>query len=90
MSHTSHREPCQHVHLSRNGVGDVSLCPDCGVVHVALQYMVLRFDRGAFEALAQLLGAAQQHIHQMRDGQPAEVEGRVLSIPGHPVKSALH
>lgn len=71
-------------------LGEISLCPDCGVVHVALQYMVLRFDRVAFESLAKLMGDAQQKAIQLLDAQAVEADTRVSKAAEYQVKSSLH
>ena len=65
MKHPSQTTPCQHVDIAHSDVGDVAVCPDCGVVHVSLQYFSMRFDLEAFRALAQMLGTAQTKIERL-------------------------
>ena len=54
---------CQHVELARNTIGNVQICPDCGVVHVSLQSMTVRLTPDAFEALAELTRQAYVRLH---------------------------
>ena len=73
MKHASQSAPCQHVGVARSNVGEVAICPDCGVVHVSLQYFSMRFDLEAFRALAKMLGAAQAKIERL--GQASQPNG---------------
>lgn len=40
------------------------MCPDCGVVHISLQYFSVRFDLDAFRVLTQMLNTAQARIER--------------------------
>lgn len=62
MKYTPQMATCQHVHVAQSQVGGVAICPDCGVVHISLQYLSMRFDLEAFQALAQMLASAQNRI----------------------------
>lgn len=57
----SHKD-CRCEHVASSPVGHVSLCPGCGQVHLTMQYMTVRFERGAFRALAAMIGEAQQRM----------------------------
>ena len=67
MKHNPQASSCQHVRLTHSQVGDVLMCPDCGVVHVFLRYFSVRFDLDAFQVLAQMLGKAQDKIQSLKD-----------------------
>ncbi len=63
MTHTIHADKvCQHIPMSQSAVGHVSLCPECRVVHISLQYFSIRFEIEAFEELAHMLSTAQQNL----------------------------
>lgn len=62
MKYTPQTAACQHLHVAHSHVGEVAICPDCGVVHIALQYFSMRFDLEAFQALAHMLASAQHRI----------------------------
>lgn len=62
--HDQAHAPCHHVRLAQSGVGEICYCPDCGVVHVALQYFTMRFELEAFKALQTMLSEAQHKITQ--------------------------
>jgi len=61
------------------------MCPDCGVVHISLQYFSVRFDLEAFRALAQMLGVAQARIERSAQTMSPLAEAPdVLSLDGSP------
>lgn len=60
---------CQHIAVARNGAGRISICPECNVVHVELEYMTLRFRPETFRGIAELLGSAQARLD--RAGAPS-------------------
>ncbi|MDQ5889299.1 MAG: hypothetical protein QG667_2594 [Pseudomonadota bacterium] len=53
---------CQHVVLAQSPLGAVSLCPECGVLHLAIHNLSLRFKPSAFAELTRLLNSAQAHL----------------------------
>ncbi|MES2950132.1 MAG: hypothetical protein V4858_16445 [Pseudomonadota bacterium] len=58
------KAPCQQVRMAQSSMGEVCICPDCGVVHVALQYFSMRFEPEAFKTLQSMLCEAQNKIAQ--------------------------
>ncbi len=72
---------CQHALLARSPVGHVSVCPECGVVHLSLDCLSLRLELTAFQALAQMLSQAKQRLDSRQTGG-----SHVRNAPGH----ALH
>lgn len=87
---SSQSTSCRHVGLAHSHVGDVSMCPDCGVVHVSLQYFSMRLDLEAFRALAQMLGVAQTRIERSaQTTSPLAETPDVLSLDGLP-KGLVH
>jgi hypothetical protein len=58
---TSHGH-CPSVPLARNRVGAVTACPECGHLHLVLEYLTLRFEPEAFRELASLLASAQERL----------------------------
>lgn len=60
MSHPS--SSCQHDLLAHGTVGQVSVCPDCGVIHLELHGLTVRFSVAAFADLADMLTKAQKHL----------------------------
>ena len=69
MAHSSTSSSCQHSLLARSPVGHVSVCPDCGVVHLSLDCVSVRLEVGAFQAMAEMVSQAQQRLH---GAQPCE------------------
>lgn len=56
---------CANHPVAASEVGSVSLCPDCGVVHLSLQYVSMRFEPEAFRALVRMLGLAQNRLDRL-------------------------
>jgi hypothetical protein len=69
------KKPCTHEYLANNDTGKVLMCKDCGVVHLHLQNLSMRFDTEQFTALASLMTAAsktmQAESQQALSGPPA-------------------
>ena len=62
MKHQPQSNSCQHLALASSKVGEVMICPECGVVHLSLNHVSLRFDVEAFRTLAYMLAEAQLNI----------------------------
>ncbi len=62
MKHSDLSPACQHTLLARSPVGHVSVCPDCGVLHLSLDCLLVRLEEKAFQALAAMLTQAQQRL----------------------------
>ncbi len=52
----------QHAMLASSPVGHVTVCPDCGVVHLSLNCLSVRLEVDAFVALVEMLSQAQQRL----------------------------
>lgn len=61
---------CKHLSLTRSVVGTVGICPECGVVHLGLRHVSMRFELDAFKALAQMLVTAQSQIEHLNLAHP--------------------
>ncbi len=57
---------CQHLQIASSPVGDVKICPECGVVHVAIQNLSLRLELESFRALTYMLAQAQLNIEDQQ------------------------
>lgn len=57
-----HSKPCQHIEIAQSKLGDVHICSDCGVVHLSLQSISMRFDVEAFKVISTMLSVAQHII----------------------------
>lgn len=60
MKKSNTSSPCQHISIAHSKLGEVLVCPECGVVHMALQSVSIRFDAEAFKVLSEMLSKAQQ------------------------------
>ena len=67
MTHDPQSESCRHFSLAHSEVCDVAVCPGCGVIHLSLQYLSLRFEPEAFHQLARTLAAAQAHLNHLEE-----------------------
>lgn len=59
---------CRCVVLASGTAGQVSTCPECGTIHIAMPQMSLRLTRETFRGLAQLVTSA----HVELDGGAAQ------------------
>lgn len=71
MSHSD----CRCEVLARSEVGHVAFCQGCGQVHLAVNYLTLRFDADAFRSLVSLVCRAQ-------GGMDSAAEGKTRIAPG--------
>lgn len=76
--HSPHTEnkACQHLAIAHSKVGDVMICADCGVVHLALQSISMRFDMEAFSELSHMLGRAQTAIESAQEKAQEKIRER--------------
>ena len=56
------KKPCTHEYLAAGESGKVFMCRDCGVVHLHLQNISMRFDAEQFADLAAMLTAASKNM----------------------------
>lgn len=61
------KKPCTHEYLAASDSGKVLMCRDCGVVHLHLQNLSMRFEVEQFAALAELLTAASLKMRQQSE-----------------------
>jgi hypothetical protein len=66
MKSSTTNSACQHLSIAQSKIGEVMVCPECGVVHLALQSISMRFDLEAFNELATMIGQAKATIIQAR------------------------
>lgn len=78
------QQPCNHLTISENPVGDVTICPDCNVLHLTLSHVSLRFTPDAFRAFNELVGAAQARLDQV--AQTSAAAAAVLDDKRHMAK----
>lgn len=81
---------CQHLGLAQSPLGDITLCPDCRVVHISLQYFSMRFELDAFEALAHMLGTAQGNIARLVQRSQSGYDALELRPPDAPANETRH
>jgi hypothetical protein len=65
-------QPCTHEYLAKSQHGKVLICRDCGVVHLNLQNMSLRFDVEQFADLASLMTEASKRLSSSTKGSPCK------------------
>lgn len=73
-------QDCRSKLLATGDIGHVTTCPDCGQVHLVLQYITLRFDTQTFRMLADLINHAQYRME--RDAQTNHPANLVAGTPG--------
>ncbi len=55
---------CQHLSIANSKIGEIMICPECGVVHLSLQSISMRLDLDAFSELAKMVRQAKATIEQ--------------------------
>ncbi|WP_212685217.1 hypothetical protein [Undibacterium baiyunense] len=55
---------CKHLSIANSKIGEIMICPECGVVHLSLQSVSLRLDLNAFAELSKMVAQAQTTIEQ--------------------------
>ncbi|MBC3806847.1 hypothetical protein H8K52_05730 [Undibacterium seohonense] len=64
MTTSKNNKPCQHLSIAHSKIGEVMICPECGVVHLSLQSISMRLDLNAFAELSKMITQAQTTIEQ--------------------------
>lgn len=57
----ANRESCERRRLAQGGTVKIEMC-DCGVVHLIIGCMTLRFDPLAFRELAKTVNESMNHL----------------------------
>lgn len=81
MDSSAHNPPCQHQPVAASPLGNVTVCPHCAVVHVAIGHVTLRFTVDAFRDLGQLVAQAQASL-EAPPQEPAAVPSFVMPPVG--------
>lgn len=88
--------------LASSPLCHVSACPGCGVVHLSLPSLTLRFEPAAFHEVARLLGQASRALggpgapeplatHGVADAAPeVPPSGDAAGTPATPPRSRWH
>ena len=80
MKHPATSPACQHALLAQSPVGHVSVCPDCGVVHLSLDCLSVRLEMSAFKALADMVAQAHQRLHSIQPGENLGASGQAAVV----------
>jgi hypothetical protein len=64
-------QPCHHLALADSNIGHVSICPDCSVLNLSLSHVSLRFTPPAFQALVEMVNAAQARLEHVAQASAA-------------------
>ncbi|MBC3833267.1 hypothetical protein H8K33_17285 [Undibacterium amnicola] len=63
---------CQHLSIANSKIGEIMICPECGVVHLSLQSISLRLDLTAFAELSKMVAQAQTTIEHAQNFTPEQ------------------
>ena len=84
MTYQPQSSSCQHLGIAHSDVGNVVLCPECGVVRISMEHMSIRLLPEVFRSLAHMLNVAQARIDNFNllPQMPAEtVDASQVSTP---------
>lgn len=56
---SNEHQNCRMLPLASSHLGNVAVCPNCGVLTVTIQCVSIRFEAPAFDELARMLGQAR-------------------------------
>lgn len=74
---------CRHEPVANSQLGNISMCPHCAVVHVAIGHVTLRFTTDAFRDLGHLVAQAQASLDAPpREDKPAAPPSFVMPPVG--------
>jgi hypothetical protein len=71
---------CRHQAVANSPLGNITVCPHCAVVHVAIGHVTMRFTTEAFRDLGSLVALAQASL-----GAPAQDSAPMPSFVMPPV-----
>jgi len=54
------KQECRIIPIAQNPVGQVQFCQECGQVSISLQFMTVRLEAAAFDALVSLICEADK------------------------------
>ena len=63
------KKPCTNEYLAGSETGKVLMCRDCGVVHLHLQNVSMRFDVEQFTAFAIMMAEASKRMEDETNNQ---------------------
>ena len=72
------KKPCIHEYLADNQTGKVLMCRECGVVHLHLHNLSLRFDTDQFAEFSVLMTQAAKKMS--RDSEQTISDRTTLSL----------
>lgn len=72
MTTSALESTCQHQQIGISPLGNVTFCPHCAVVHVAIGHVSLRFTSEAFRDLRDLVSRAQAKLDPGPAPEPAQ------------------
>lgn len=86
-SQSSTNNACQHLSIANSKIGEIMICPECGVVYLSLQSISLRLELEAFAELAKMVKQAKATIEQAQKfssdptSQPKQADGLPSTNP---------
>ena len=83
MIHKTSVVPCQQLLVATSAAGHVTICPDCGHLHLSLPSLTLRFDMNVFRELVGMLGFAQQQLDKDPSLHGAELTFAMPAVVRH-------
>lgn len=85
MTYLPQSSACQHLGIAHSDIGNVVICPECGVVRISMEHLSIRLAADTFRSLAQMLSDAQDRIDNFN--LLPKVPG-VPGVPGEAVESS--
>ncbi|ANE54278.1 hypothetical protein [Methylomonas sp. DH-1] len=75
------KKPCNHEYLAATEFGKAQICRECGVVHLHVQNLTMRFEVADFLGLADTLADAAIQARAGGDKEKAKRSGFTMIKP---------
>ena len=70
---------CEQHMLVQGPLGSVAICPGCGIVHLSMDCVSIRLEVDAFESISQMMLAACNRLHELRQQDDPPIPRAVSS-----------
>ena len=78
-----HDQECHVIPIAQNAIGQIQVCQGCQQVTLSLQFMSVKFEAAAFDALVSLINHAQSQRQYLSSPRDAVVSMAARKAPTH-------
>lgn len=89
MTTSTTKSACKHIEIATSPLGEIAICSDCGVVHLSMQSVSMRFDMDAFQVLSQMMSKAQAVLAQAKSAKQIQ-QTQVDNLSQYSAENSAH